>query len=692
VPRQGPTNVTISLIAAGSIDAFDPFTYETNLRSQLRCSQPTCTVSLSLGAASVHVLAEVSDLQPTSPVAAIAATMRTVSLSELSNLLGIQVEGGLAVSNDTSTIFYGDVEMPSPVRCPKPQGCLEGGSCAQGHFGPLCGLCIKGYTQGRSHCYPCPDLQGSGKAAAGTMMTLGVVAMASLVLAVLYLRRSPSGPRHTTMSKMVRNSKLARLRALIGPSTLNTAATLLKIAIGHAQCMTSFGRFERVSWPPMFRKFLELFDNFTLEVFEFLPVDCALDEPLTFHHKLIVTLFVPLITAVLVTGLASVAVPSAPASDMRRSTVVGKVLWQGVAASPQFWTLLIWLLLLEYPLLCRAPLATFDCISVNSESLLRSDVRVSCDTASWRGWAGLSGVAILVYCLGLPAVFLIAAYRCHMSEDVCAQQKIALLVASYRDGVWFWEGLELVRKFVLTSVILQVFPGSKLQIWFGAAVCMMSLVHHVALQPYAKRTSQRTQSAALTQLALTYLAALLFFEWTPEEDVSASEQLLDGGLIAGNLICFLLILVAASAGVFGMAVKSQELVATLSDGRPIILQPPSANGGYHIFLSHCWTHGQDAMSTVKSMLRLLLPGIECFLDVDNLKSIAELEEYVNQTDLVRSCSIIAAHSTLLTHSTVCLCRSLSSSTKDTSAAAIAAGSWSLPWMPTSHSYCCARPT
>ena len=639
VPRQSPTNVTISLTAAGSVDDFDKYTYETNLRSHLQCTQPSCTVDLSLSAGSVHVLAEVSDWQPNSPVATTAATMRTASLSELSTILGTEVEGGVAVSNGTSLNFDGGVEMPSPVRCPKPQGCLEGGSCASGHFGPLCGLCIKGYTQGRSRCYPCPNMQGGGQAAAGTMITLGVVAVTSLVLAVLYLRRSPSGPEHTTVSKVVRRTSCVRLQALIGPSTLNTAATLLKIAIGHAQCMTSFGRFERVSWPPMFRKFLELFDNLTLEVFEFLPVDCALDEPLTFQHKLVVTLFVPLITAVLVTGLASIAVPSAPAPDVRRSTVAVHALWQGVAASPQFWTLFIWLLLLEYPLLCRAPLATFDCISVISESLLRSDVRVSCGTASWRGWAGLSSVAILIYCIGLPLAFLIAAYRCHMSDDLRARQKIALLLVSYRDGVWFWEGLELVRKFVLTSVILQVFPGSKLQIWFGAAICMMSLVHHVARQPYAKQTPQRTQSAALTQLALTYLAALLFFEWTPEEDISASEQLLDGGLIAVNLMCFLLIIVAASAGVVGMAVKSQELVATMSDGRPIIMQPPAASGGYHIFLSHCWTHGQDAMSTVKSMLRLLLPGIECFLDVDNLKSISELEEYVNQTDLVCSSSL-----------------------------------------------------
>ena len=47
------------------------------------------------------------------------------------------------------------------------------------------------------------------------------------------------------------------------------------------------------------------------------------------------------------------------------------------------------------------------------------------------------------------------------------------------------------------------------------------------------------------------------------------------------------------------------------------------------------------MATVKSMLRLLLPSrstsveIHCFLDVDNLTSLAELEGYVRRSDLVR---------------------------------------------------------
>ena len=40
------------------------------------------------------------------------------------------------------------------------------------------------------------------------------------------------------------------------------------------------------------------------------------------------------------------------------------------------------------------------------------------------------------------------------------------------------------------------------------------------------------------------------------------------------------------------------------------------------------------MGIVKSMLRLLMPRVRCFLDVDNLTSIADLEHYVQQSDLI----------------------------------------------------------
>ena len=60
-------------------------------------------------------------------------------------------------------------------------------------------------------------------------------------------------------------------------------------------------------------------------------------------------------------------------------------------------------------------------------------------------------------------------------------------------------------------------------------------------------------------------------------------------------------------------------------------QPPELSLGpskrWHLFLSHNWAN-QDAVATIKRQLQLLLPGVQIFLDVDDLESIDHLEAYV----------------------------------------------------------------
>ena len=41
---------------------------------------------------------------------------------------------------------------------------------------------------------------------------------------------------------------------------------------------------------------------------------------------------------------------------------------------------------------------------------------------------------------------------------------------------------------------------------------------------------------------------------------------------------------------------------------------------YHLFNSHIWSTGQDAVATIKRQLQRLVPGVRIFLDVDDLDS------------------------------------------------------------------------
>jgi len=50
--------------------------------------------------------------------------------------------------------------------------------------------------------------------------------------------------------------------------------------------------------------------------------------------------------------------------------------------------------------------------------------------------------------------------------------------------------------------------------------------------------------------------------------------------------------------------------------------PPYSLFRYHVFVSHIWSSGQDQAALIKRQLQLLLPGVDVFLDVDDLVKIS----------------------------------------------------------------------
>jgi len=55
---------------------------------------------------------------------------------------------------------------------------------------------------------------------------------------------------------------------------------------------------------------------------------------------------------------------------------------------------------------------------------------------------------------------------------------------------------------------------------------------------------------------------------------------------------------------------------------------------FHLFNSHIWSTGQDAVAGIKRQLQRLLPAIRVFLDVDDLENIGDLEKYVDQSAVI----------------------------------------------------------
>ena len=106
--------------------------------------------------------------------------------------------------------------------------------------------------------------------------------------------------------------------------------------------------------------------------------------------------------------------------------------------------------------------------------------------------------------------------RKHASPERMQRSRVALLTNTYKDQYHYWEAVDLMRKLVLTSVVLLVGPDTIVQLWFAAAIGLAFLVLYIGLTPYRDQASGRIQLAALVQLEFTYVTAALFFDRQPK--------------------------------------------------------------------------------------------------------------------------------------------------------------------------------
>ncbi|EOD10874.1 hypothetical protein EMIHUDRAFT_215127 [Emiliania huxleyi CCMP1516] len=250
----------------------------------------------------------------------------------------------------------------------------------------------------------------------------------------------------------------------------------------------------------------------------------------------------------------------------------------------------------------------------------------------------------------VPLGFLALLLR--VRKPVAAQRATPLSRATsflwrdYSAGFLFWEVLDLVRKIFLTSMVLfidQEYGSRKLLRTVVAGIVSAMFLTLLALaRPY--RRSDDLCLACIANLLLTCCFAsgvvIQLCDSTAYEDMcydlvgyktsrgaTTFVVVLTAVMLAVSLAVILVSAVSASRAKTMRLVSSKREPMrdgiTLADGQE-----------WHLFLSHVWSTGQDAVAVIKNELLQFLPGCEIFLDVDDLKNIGELEAYIGRSQVV----------------------------------------------------------
>lgn len=220
----------------------------------------------------------------------------------------------------------------------------------------------------------------------------------------------------------------------------------------------------------------------------------------------------------------------------------------------------------------------------------------------------------------------------------------SFLWTDYHSNYWWWELAETLRRLAVTSYILVV--GARqagfAQIRALAALFISTtfLMLQLMIRPY-KRQVDDVLNGLFSLVLIVWFNATIVINGCLISPAFCSAFGHKAGETPDELfsvfVSFLAVIVLASL------VLICYITATATDGMVVLkergtnAEPPLTlrrRHSWHVFLSHIWASGQDQVAVLKRQLQLVLPGIEVFLDVDDLHDIGALEQYVSESAVV----------------------------------------------------------
>ena len=283
-------------------------------------------------------------------------------------------------------------------------------------------------------------------------------------------------------------------------------------------------------------------------------------------------------------------------------------------------------------------------------SFLREDLSIVCwsagvQTAEHSELIGLAMLLVMIWPVGMPLAYFLLLFPSRKSilkkRTTHLTRATSFLHREYVPQFYWWELMALMLRLVLVGFVLLI----REELWRLLAGTMVALMYLVVIQlvrPYKR--NDVNMMAIGTQFCLvcvfmgaTFVKVFNDLETTYGLDDAQEFTGFDSShrivvaMIAFNLVVLIMI---GSLTLYELS-HEDSLPTVRRIGTKMVPElEASAAIKWHLFLSHVWSSGQDQMAIVKRQLLLLLPGIQVFLDVDDLEDIDNLESYIKKTKSV----------------------------------------------------------
>lgn len=194
----------------------------------------------------------------------------------------------------------------------------------------------------------------------------------------------------------------------------------------------------------------------------------------------------------------------------------------------------------------------------------------------------------------------------------------------------------MARRFLLVGAFVVFKRGSIEQLAYATSITLLYAIVHANAAPMRKAADNLVAIACSLLLAMLFVTSI-FYKVGALTTLGDFEQVMtieqkDTTYAVPHLFLSA-ILIICSVGAFAVltvvvAVRAASEARRLGklrrlhykrSGAEVVVDRLTPPLQYHVFLSHRWASGQDQSRIIKQRLMELLPGVACFLDVDDLQ-------------------------------------------------------------------------
>ena len=168
---------------------------------------------------------------------------------------------------------------------------------------------------------------------------------------------------------------------------------------------------------------------------------------------------------------------------------------------------------LVYPFGCKVIFSMFDCINVDRQKYLRSDLSIHCDSPAHKSAEAFSVFMILVFPLGLPVLYFGMLWHNRdrlFGKDKSSMSFLRFFYREYDPRFYYWEAIECIRKCIVMGFASFFRPGTLMQL---IAVMLFTFFYTMVLlvccRPYEDPVDDMLAMTNQAMLFVMLLSALM---------------------------------------------------------------------------------------------------------------------------------------------------------------------------------------